>query len=93
MGPNDSELVNKLFLKFPWYKMVSNDMKVNTLKGVGIMADPIGLKKMRRNTKDRHPSYVCTNCNCTRYSPCTCRKSMAWTRKQEALTVRALRKP
>jgi hypothetical protein len=46
------------------------------------MADPIGLKKMRRNTRDRHPIHVCTNCSCTRYSPCKCTKGAAWTRKQ-----------
>ena len=32
-----------------------------------------GLKALRRN-KGNTPTYDCQNCNCKRYSPCTCKK-------------------
>ena len=33
-----------------------------------------GLKKLRKNTANNKPKYHCENCNCHRYSPCTCQK-------------------
>ena len=32
-----------------------------------------GLKALRK-TKGKYPTYDCKNCNCKRYSPCTCKK-------------------
>jgi hypothetical protein len=32
-----------------------------------------GLKTFRKKT-GKEPTYVCSNCNCKRYSPCTCIK-------------------
>lgn len=46
------------------------------------MADKIGIKKMRRNTRDRNPIHACENCGCTRFSPCTCAKGAKWERLQ-----------
>lgn len=31
-----------------------------------------GLKELRKSNK-RTPEFFCANCNCKRYSPCTCK--------------------
>lgn len=36
--------------------------------------DQRGLKQLRKVT-GKTPTYYCKNCNCKRYSPCTCKKS------------------
>jgi len=33
-----------------------------------------GLKKLRNNQTDKKPKFKCENCNCFRYSSCTCKK-------------------
>jgi hypothetical protein len=33
-----------------------------------------GLIRLRKRTA-KSPEYFCDNCNCKRYSPCTCKKS------------------
>jgi hypothetical protein len=33
-----------------------------------------GLIRLRKKS-DKVPTYFCENCNCKRYSPCTCKKS------------------
>jgi hypothetical protein len=33
----------------------------------------LGLKKLRKRSGEK-PTYECGNCNCKRYSPCTCMK-------------------
>ena len=52
------------------------------------MADPIGIKKMRENTRDHKPIYACENCGCTRYSPCKCAKGAKWERLQREREAR-----
>ena len=41
----------------------------------------VGLKRMRSNPIDERPKYSCDNCQCLRYSTCTCKRKTSKRKK------------